>query len=56
VTFRFNYASKLGTASHSSGGGVFNSYPVPGQVTTVAGESGSGLPFQVVATQVGQTP
>jgi len=57
-TFAFNYASKLGTASHSSGGGVFNTYPAAdGQKTIVAGDgTGNGLPFRVVAVQVGQQP
>ena len=59
ATFSFNYASKLGTGSHSSGGGVFNTYPAPDglQTTTVPADGhGSGLPYQIVAVQVGQTP
>jgi hypothetical protein len=57
ATFSFGYASKLGTASHSSGGGVFNTYPVAGQFTTNGSDgSGTGLPIAIVATQVGQTP
>ena len=63
-TFAFNYASKLGTASHSSGGGVFNTYPVykadgvtKDQNTVIASDlSGNGLPFRVEAVQVGQLP
>lgn len=63
--FTFNYAGKLGNAAPnastprpaSNGGGTFNSYPVAGQTTTKATDgTGSGLPFQVVAVQVGQQP
>ena len=58
-TFSFNYAGKLATGS--SGGGVFNSYPLTASTdANVAADSvgpaGEGLPFQVVAVQVGQTP
>lgn len=49
MTFTFAYASKLGTASHSSGGGSWNSYPL-------VSPTSSGLPYAIVATQVGQTP
>jgi hypothetical protein len=54
TTFTFGYASKL----TGTGGGVWNTYPaVGGQTTTNAGDgTGSGLPFAIVATQVGQTP
>jgi hypothetical protein len=53
VSFTFNYASKL----TSQGPGVWNSYPVAGQNTVKAADgSGSGLPYQIVATQVGVTP
>ena len=63
-TFSFNYASKLGTASHSSGGGTFNTFPLagtdiivgPAGVADGAGPASSGLPYQIVAVQVGQTP
>lgn len=57
-TFTFRYAAKLGTKSHSSGGGVFNAYPAADHQNTVrpADGTGSGLPFQVVAVQVGQQP
>jgi hypothetical protein len=53
----FNYASKLG-GSTSQGGGVFNTYPTTdGQTTINASDgTGSGLPYDVVATQVGITP
>ncbi len=62
--FQFNYAGKLGSASHSSGGGIFNTYPVykadgstPDQKTVNQSDGvGNGLPFQVVAVQVGQQP
>jgi hypothetical protein len=53
VSFSFNYASKL----KSQGPAAWNSYPVPGQNTVnPADGSGSGLPYQIVATQVGVTP
>jgi hypothetical protein len=53
VSLTFNYASKL----KSQGPGVWNSYPVSGQFTTNASEgSGSGLPYEIVATQPGVTP
>ena len=63
-TFSFNYAGKLGTASHSSGGGTFNTFPLAGSdifagtagTADGAGPADSGLPYQIVATQVGQTP
>jgi len=69
ATFTFNYASKLGNAGAtwkaSNGGGVFNSYPsittpaTPGSQAYGAdalGDPGAGLPFNVVAVQVGQQP
>jgi hypothetical protein len=53
ISFTFNYWSKL----TGNGPGVFNTYPVPGQTTTIAADgSGSGLPYEVVATQPGVTP
>ncbi|MGX7678515.1 hypothetical protein ACSMXN_06430 [Jatrophihabitans sp. DSM 45814] len=56
ASFTFGYASKLSTQS-PAGGGVWNTYPVSGQVTTDAADgSGSGLPIAIVATQIGQTP
>ena len=54
--FTFNYAAKL-SGQTPAGGGVWNSYPVTGQTTTNAADgTGAGLPYQIVATQVGQTP
>ena len=68
VTFKFEYASKMTTPEP---GNVFNQYPVllkPGdtqdprypvgyaQYTVVAGQTGNGLPFQIVATQPGVQP
>ncbi len=71
VNFTFNYASKL-SGQTPTGGGVWNIYPSvplichdttadhnvapcpeagPGQAS-----SGNGLPYELVATQVGQTP
>lgn len=51
--FTFMYASKLTT----NGPGVWNTYPVSGQTTiNDADGTGSGLPYQLVAVQVGQTP
>jgi hypothetical protein len=68
MTFTFQYASKLGDATatlpSSSGGGAWNAYPVAAE-TKANGESytppytvgtKSGLPYQIVATEVGQTP
>jgi len=55
VKFSFNYAGKL--SNPAAEGGPFNSYPVPDQYTVNAADgSGSGLPYEIVATQVGQTP
>lgn len=54
-TFTFEYASIL---SGQSGDltDPWNTYPVSGQTYPGAGDSGTGLPFQIVATQVGITP
>ena len=55
VKFTFNYASKL--KDPAAEGAPFNAYPVSGQNTVNAADgTGSGLPYQIVATQVGQTP
>ncbi len=55
VSIAFNYVSYMSTQSPLFT--VFNSYPVAGQQTVNAGDgSGNGLPYQLVATQVGQTP
>ena len=55
VSVIFNYVSYLSTQSPLFT--VFNTYPVPGQVTTNPSDgSGAGLPYQLVATQIGQTP
>jgi hypothetical protein len=69
VIFRFEYASAMSTQEP---GGVFNKYPVvllPGQTqdprypdgynqltVNPADGSGAGLPFQIVATQLGIQP
>jgi len=66
VTFSFMYASALSTQP-PPGTGVWNTYPVPagqysptnpdGQTTVnVADGTGAGLPYAVVATQLGITP
>ena len=60
VTFNFNYPGKLGKGT-SGGVGVFNTYPSTGPNSEafgadLAGTPGSGLPFQIVAVQVGQLP
>ncbi|HST13366.1 MAG TPA: hypothetical protein VLJ44_00780 [Gaiellaceae bacterium] len=53
--FTFNYAGKL--KNPAAEGAPFNLYPIPGQTTVNAADgSGSGLPYELVATQVGQTP
>lgn len=65
VTFTFNYAGKL--SDPAAEGQPFNVYPVPageyspsnpdGQTTVNASDgTGTGLPYEIVATQVGQTP
>jgi hypothetical protein len=51
ATFSFGYPGKLHTQFPD-----FNTYPVAGQFTVVPGQSGTGLPIAIVATQVGQTP
>jgi hypothetical protein len=65
VSFSFNYAGKLGDAnvaqgeSSSSGGGIFNTYPLTnGEAfgADLAATPAAGLPFQIVAVQVGQQP
>ncbi len=59
-TFTFTYADKLGGvqgANHSTGGGVFNTYPVSDQVTVRSGDgSGNGLPFAVAGVQENHLP
>jgi hypothetical protein len=65
VKFTFNYAGKL--SNPAAEGAPFNAYPVPagvwsptnpdGQYTVNAADgTGAGLPYQIVATQEGQTP
>ena len=65
VSFTFNYAGILGdgTPGPSVGVGVFNSFPLTNTTKDVyagspdaAGPAGDGLPFQIVAVQVGQQP
>ena len=52
VTFSFEYASYMSTQGAAGQTVNFNTYPVPGQVTVVSGDgTGSGLPFQIVATE-----
>ena len=54
-TFSFEYASALTTQPIVTT--PWNSYPVAGQFTVNGGDgTGSGLPFDIVATQVGITP
>lgn len=48
IDLTFGYAGKLKTQS-PAGGGVWNAYPV-------SAPTASGLPYQLVATQHGQTP
>ncbi|MDJ0323776.1 hypothetical protein QMG61_08380 [Cryobacterium sp. PH31-AA6] len=55
VDFTFGYASKL-KGQTAAGGGVWNSYPVSTVPKPNPVVVGSGLPYQLVATQVGQTP
>ncbi len=52
VSFTFSYPSKK-----TGGQGLaWNIYPSPGAIASDSLTSGNGLPFNVVATQVGQTP
>lgn len=52
VSFSFNYPAKK-----TGGQGLaFNHYPSPGAVGADLSATGDGLPFNVVAVQVGQTP
>ena len=47
----------VGFSDPAAEGAPFNLYPVPGQYTVdPADGTGSGLPYEIVATQVGQTP
>lgn len=55
MTFKFQYASKMGNGTTGSNF-VFNSYPVAGQTYGGSGTAGNGLPYQIVATQVGIEP
>ena len=64
-TFTFNYAGKLGgIPGQVSGGGTFNTFPLSGKDLFAgnagnadgAAPAGAGLPYQIVAVQVGQTP
>ncbi len=65
VSFGFNYAGRLGDTTgavrHSGGPGAFNTYPLTALSDSndpldTVGANGTGLPFEVVAVQVGQTP
>ena len=58
MLFTFQYASKLGQ-SLVPGGGVWNTYPVPPRswdTDVLPYTSGTGLPYRIVATQVGIAP
>jgi hypothetical protein len=55
VSFTFGYASKL-SGQTAVGGGAWNSYPVSTVPKPNPVVVGNGLPYQLVATQVGQTP
>lgn len=55
VSFGFGYGSQLSGQSEA-GGGVWNSYPVKTVAAPNPEVEGSGLPYQIVATQVGQQP
>ena len=54
-TFTFGYAAKR-KGQTEAGGGVWNSCPVPTVPKPNPVVVGNGLPYQIVATQVGQTP
>lgn len=61
-SFSFNYASKLGNGANIDGttGPAWNCYPVVGPNSTAACDPTAsnhyGLPYQIVATQVGVAP
>ncbi|MDJ0338576.1 hypothetical protein [Cryobacterium sp. PH31-O1] len=55
VSFSFGYAAKMSGQSEL-GGGVWNSYPVKTVQVPNPTIKGNGLPYQIVATQVGQAP
>jgi len=56
-SFSFNYASALSTQPPVGTTANWNTYPQGGQTTVVTSDgSGSGLPYQIVATQPGITP
>jgi hypothetical protein len=59
--FSFMYASALSNQGPNPGTGVWNTFPVSGQTHTSNSNpsqatSGSGLPYEIVATQPGITP
>ena len=62
VSITFSYSASLALPTHPNGGpGFWNTYPsVPpfGEAfgADAAGPAGNGLPYNVVATQAGQTP
>jgi hypothetical protein len=57
IAFTFGYSGKLKAQAPEGTTAAFNPYPIPGQFKTNAADgSGNGLPYQIVATQVGQTP
>lgn len=57
VKVTFAYADKLKGQPPAGTTAYFNAYPVSGQTTTNAADgTGNGLPYQLVATQVGQQP
>jgi hypothetical protein len=57
VEVTFAYAGKLKTQPAPGTTVPFNAYPVPGQFTVRSVDgTGSGLPYQLVATQEGQQP
>ncbi|WP_156109725.1 hypothetical protein [Cryobacterium sp. MLB-32] len=55
VSFTFAYAGKLVKQSEA-GGGTWNAFPVAQKNQPAPTIAGYGLPYQIVATQVGQTP
>jgi hypothetical protein len=57
ASFSFGYPSKLHGQAPVGTTGLWNTFPVSGQFTTnTLDGNGNGLPFAIVATQVGQTP
>jgi len=56
VSFSFSYDGVKTVRQTEAGGGAWNAYPLPTPANPGAAPTESGLPYQIVATQHGQTP